>query len=321
MIRHYLTTDVFTDQLFGGNQLAVVLDAEGLSTAQMQSIAQEFNYSETTFVLPPRNPRHSAQVRIFTPRAEMPFAGHPNVGTAFLLAREHDRELRVGESALDQLVFEELAGLVPMSLWRDKGEVVGAELRAPEPLSCRSTITADQAAACLSLSVQDIALSVHAPRVLSVGLPFLVVEIASRAALARARPNLTAFDRVFPLDHSDAVFAYWPGGTEGETRLLQARMFCPGDGVVEDPATGSATAATVAFLASLQPGPEERRWRISQGVEMGRPSALAARTVGGDGAVSAVYVGGRCVPVMRGTFELAGELVDARSGAKPLASA
>ncbi len=312
MIRRYLTTDVFTDQMFGGNQLAVVLDAEGLSTAQMQSIAQEFNYSETTFVLPPRDPRHSAQVRIFTPRAEMPFAGHPNVGTAFLLARELQREPQTG-APVDQLVFEELAGLVPMTLWRDAGEVVGAELRAPELLSCRSTITADQAAACLSLSVQDIALNVHPPRILSVGLPFLVVEIASRAALARARPNLTAFDRVFPLDHSDAVFSYWPGGTEGATRLLQARMFCPGDGVVEDPATGSATAATVAFLASLQRGPEERRWRISQGVEMGRPSALHARTVGGDGAVSAVYVGGRCVPVMRGTFELAGE---AESGAR-----
>src|SRR5271170_2400470 len=132
MRRRYVTTDVFTDQMFGGNPLAVVLDAEDLSTTQMQAIALEFNYSETTFVLPPGDPAHTAKVRIFTPRTEVPFAGHPNIGTAFLLARE--REAR-GEPVVDGFLFEEAAGLVPVRLIREGGDLVGAELRAPELLS------------------------------------------------------------------------------------------------------------------------------------------------------------------------------------------
>src|SRR5277367_1880366 len=129
---NFVTVDVFTGTQFVGNPLAVILNAEGLSTAQMQSIAAEFNLAETTFVLPPKDPSHTAQVRIFTPRAEMPFAGHPNVGTAFALAREgtcHGRP--VGAEAM---VFEELAGLVPMEMMRKGGTVIGARLAAPQPL-------------------------------------------------------------------------------------------------------------------------------------------------------------------------------------------
>src|SRR3984885_15879207 len=132
MQRRYITVDVFTDRAFGGNPLAVVLDAEGLSTAQMQAIANEFNYSETTFVLPPRVSEHTAHVRIFTPRIEVPFAGHPNVGTAVVVAREWEAN---GRAPVDRFVFEEAAGLVSMRLLRDGGVVVGAELTAPEPLS------------------------------------------------------------------------------------------------------------------------------------------------------------------------------------------
>ena len=303
MQRRYVTADVFTDQRFGGNPLACVLDAQGLSPLQMQAIAREFNYSETTFVLPPHDPRHTAQVRIFTPRAEVPFAGHPNVGTAFLLARE--RQLK-GEAALRSIVFEEVAGLVPVTVMWEGDRVVGAELRAPEALSRRATVIRADAAACLSLTAADVEGSTHAPQIASVGLPFLIVELASREALSRARPNLAAYQSLLPCDGADAVFAYVREPRRAlveEETILHARMFSPLDGIVEDPATGSATAATIALLATIGGNlPAERRWRVHQGVDMGRPSLLLGRTLASDGGV--VHVGGRCIAMFEGTFDL-----------------
>src|SRR3982074_3635524 len=140
MQRRYVTVDVFTDRAFGGNPLAVVLDAGGLSTAQMQAIALEFNYSETTFVLPPQDPANDAQVRIFTVRYEIPFAGHPNVGTAFVLATLAARPPA-------RLLFEEKAGLVPVEILTEQGRVVATELTAPQPLKRLSQFDAEQAAA------------------------------------------------------------------------------------------------------------------------------------------------------------------------------
>jgi trans-2,3-dihydro-3-hydroxyanthranilate isomerase len=307
MQRRYLTADVFTEQMFGGNPVAVVLDAAGLSTSQMQAIALEFNYGETTFVLPPRDPVNTAQVRIFTARAEVPFAGHPNVGTAFLLAREREMS---GEPPESSLVFEEAAGLVPLTLIRRGAATVGAELRAPERLSVRSQVGRELAAQCLSLQPGDISIANHPPQVLSVGLPFLVVELASRANLSAARPNLRAYESLLPLDGADSVFAYTcePGpDAPGAERVLHARMFAPFDGTLEDPATGSATAATIARLAQLGGTAEsERRWRVHQGVDMGRPSLLLGRTTVHNGAVESVHVGGMCVAVMDGTFSLVG---------------
>src|SRR5215470_6178147 len=147
--RRYVTVDVFTDRAFGGNPLAVVLDAEGLSTAQMQAIAIEFNYSETTFVLPPRDAAHDAEVRIFTVNREIPFAGHPNVGTAFVLASR-------AKSPPARLRFEEKAGLVPVDILSEQGKVTGAELTAPQPLKRLTEVQVEKAAACLSLSVSDV---------------------------------------------------------------------------------------------------------------------------------------------------------------------
>jgi trans-2,3-dihydro-3-hydroxyanthranilate isomerase len=307
--RRYVTADVFTDQMFGGNPLAVILDAEGLSTIQMQAIALEFNYSETTFVFPPDDPRHTAKVRIFTPRTEVPFAGHPNVGTAFLLARE--RRFDTVASA-GTFVFEETAGLVPIRLLREGGLTVGAELRAPESLSRRTIVDRDAAATCLSLSPSDVTTARHAPQIVSVGLPFLVVELASRDSLSRAKPNLSAYSELLPLDGADAIFAYWQAATglaSAEETILHARMFSPLDGIVEDPATGSAGAATVALLATLNRSDDPQRfWRIHQGVDMGRPSLLLARTATRDEIVVETHVGGRCVPVLEGGFFLDGAL-------------
>jgi trans-2,3-dihydro-3-hydroxyanthranilate isomerase len=305
MKRRYVTVDVFTDQMFGGNPLAVVLDAAGLSTAQMQAVAMEFNYSETTFVLPPDDPAHTAKVRIFTPRSEVPFAGHPNVGTAFVLARQS----HFARAAADgTFLFEEAAGLVPMKLLREHGLTVGAELRAPQGLSRNSVVSRDAAAACLSLEPADVAMQVHAPQVISVGLPFLVVELGSREALRRSKPDVARHAELLPLDGADAVFAYWRARDEpaaAHETVLHARMFAPLDGIVEDPATGSACAATIALLSSLELDDEaELAWRIHQGVDMGRPSLLLGRTSSRDSTAIATHIGGRCVPVLEGILAL-----------------
>jgi trans-2,3-dihydro-3-hydroxyanthranilate isomerase len=300
MRRRYATVDVFTDRMFGGNPLAVVFDAERLSTAQMQAITCEFNYAETTFVLPPRDPAHTAWVRIFNPSREMPFAGHPNVGTGFVLARA--RQAR-GETVPDRFVFEEAAGLVQIELLRDGPAIVGAELRAPEPLSRHGTVAPDRAAACLSLSREDVRLDVHAPQVVSVGMPFLVVELTSREALRRASPNAAAYDRLLPLDGAYSVYAYTSDVGAEPGIDLQARMFTRR--MTEDPATGSATAAMTALLTELA-GVPTLSLRVGQGVDMGRPSLMLARGSRQSGQTIA-FIGGRCVEVMEGSIVLRGD--------------
>src|ERR1700720_4091387 len=230
MQRRYITVDVFTDRAFGGNPLAVVLDAGGLSPAQMQAISSEFNYSETTFVLPPGDPAHDAQVRIFTVNNELPFAGHPNIGTAFVLATQAARSPA-------RFKFEEGAGLVPVEILLEGDRVVGAELTAPQPLSKFTQFSAEQAAACISLSAADIRTDRHPPQIVSVALPFLVVEVGSRDALRRARPDAAAFAQTLPCDGAFAVYFYTRDVPEAEKpRDLQARMFFPGSrGLTEDP--------------------------------------------------------------------------------------
>jgi trans-2,3-dihydro-3-hydroxyanthranilate isomerase len=300
--RRYATTDVFTDRMFGGNPLAVVLDAEGLSTVQMQSIALEFNYSETTFILPPDDPAHTAKVRIFTPRVEVPFAGHPNVGTAFIAARE---SRFAAAAASGHLLFEEAAGLVPLTLLQENGALTGAELRAPQSLLRGSEVSREVAAACLSIEPSDIAMRRHPAQVISVGLPFLAVELGSRDALRRSKPDIAAHAAVLPLDGADAVFAYWRAPDESRETVLHARTFAPLDGVMEDPATGSACAAAITLLATLESSaPTTRAWRIHQGVDLGRPSLLLGRTTLRHGAVIDTYIGGSCVPVLEGSFLL-----------------
>ncbi len=273
MQRRYITVDVFTDRAFGGNPLGVVLDAGGLSTEQMQAVAREFNYSETTFVLPPADPAHDAQVRIFTVNRELPFAGHPNVGTAFVLAT-------LAAKPPARLLFEEGAGLVPVEIVTEQGKIVSTEFTAPQPLKRMSPLPVEQAAACLSLSAGDVKTDRHVPQIISVGLSFLAVEVASREALRRAKPDAAAFAKTFPCDGSDAVYFYTRDVPAGEKPCeLQARMFHPGaSGLSEDPATGSATAAAAALLADLNDLKDgELRLKIGQGVDMGRPSLLLTR--------------------------------------------
>jgi len=297
--RRYVTADVFTDRRFHGNPVAVVLDATGLSASQMQALAREFNYIESTFVLPPKDPAHSAQVRIFTPVREVPFAGHPNLGTAFIMARE---ATLLGGEPLRSLTFEEGAGLVAVDLLWDGDALVGAELTCPEPFSRRGLVTVEQAAACLQLDPADIRTEAHQPQVVSVGLPFLAIELASRDALRKARPDKAAYDRIFPLDGARSVYAYTPFLDPDETGCdLQARMFT--GFMAEDPATGSGTAAVSALRAEIQ----DCRYlalRVRQGVDMGRPSTLLTKVIREGNQSPVVMLGGRCVQVLEGSLSL-----------------
>ncbi|HBK04748.1 MAG TPA: PhzF family phenazine biosynthesis protein [Acetobacteraceae bacterium] len=295
----FVTVNVFTDERFGGNPLAVLPDATGLTDAQMQAIAAEFNLSETTFVLPPDNPQHHARVRIFSRKSEMPFAGHPNVGTGFVLAT-------IAGDPPEHYTFEEIAGLVRVHILRDANrQISGARIAAPRSLSIDIGIPVEVVAGCASLSPDDIATLSHTPLVASVGTPFVLAEVASVEALSRARPDLSAFrsaaDEFAGMDGRFALYLYaWMPGDE---RRIRARMFAPLGGTPEDPATGSAAATLAALLTSIAPGDNvDLSYAIEQGVEMGRPSLILASAVKtGEGPVSA-SVAGSCVPVSRGTL-------------------
>lgn len=285
----YHTVDVFTRTRFGGNPLAVVLDTDGLSTEQMQAIAREFGYSESSFVMRPSNPEHTAQIRIFTPTVEVPFAGHPNVGTAYVLAKTG-----LGSSK-SEFVFEEAAGLVRARILRDGTDVSEVQLAAPQPLSIGATFDTEVIAECLSLTTSEIACNRHPPSIASVGLPFIVVEVANRQSLSRSQPNPLAFRTILPRDGADAIYLYSRDTNEHDGRVdFTARMFSPFDGVPEDPATGSATAAICAMLATLD-GTSVRRFEVAQGIDMGRPSRISVEIT-----EDAVLIGGACVEVMSG---------------------
>ncbi len=297
----FFTVDVFTDRQFGGNPLAVFPRAEGLSAEQMQAIAAEFNLSETTFVLPPGDPTHTAQVRIFTPRAEMPFAGHPNVGTAYVLAREAEKAGEGGVGGV--LEFEEIAGLVRIELLKEGVHIVGARLASPQAFTRGRTVEADIVARACSLPVDAVETGNHAPVVASCGAPFLVAELKSREALARAAPRMEVFLAHLPREEITGVHLYIH--SDDGAVDIRSRMFGPLHGVFEDPATGSANVALIGLLAALHPEPDLRLSKtIAQGEDMGRPSVLAALAEKANGTVNATFIGGKCVPVMQGVLTL-----------------
>jgi trans-2,3-dihydro-3-hydroxyanthranilate isomerase len=297
----FVTVNVFTDERFRGNPLAVIPNASGLSDEQMQAIAAEFNLSETTFVLPPVDPRNHARVRIFTRTGEMPFAGHPNVGTGYVLAS-------MAGDPPEHYTFEEIAGLVRVHVLRDADRAIsGARIAAPRSLSIDIGIPMEVVAACAGLTEGDIATHAHTPLVASVGTPFAVAEVASVEALSRASPDVAAFRAAvgrFP-ELAGRFSLYLYAWVEGDERRIRARMFAPLAGTFEDPATGSAAAALAALLTSMAPGDNvDLQYAIEQGVEMGRTSLIIASAVKtGEGPVSA-SVAGSCVPVMQGTLQV-----------------
>jgi len=289
----YCTCDVFTDTRFGGNPLAVLPEAAGLSERQMLQIAREFNYSESAFVFPPERGQ-ARRVRIFTTSGELPFAGHPNIGTAFVLATTG--ALGPIDTSVT-VTFEELAGLVPIVI-RRRSESFWCELSAPEPLSLGPTAPADLVASAVSLAPEDVVTTTHRPQVASVGVPFLMVELRDRAALARARVAMPAFEALAARNGTARVHLYARSGDEVDFR---ARMFNP----LEDPATGSANCALVGLLSHCDAAADGAVvCRIAQGVEMGRPSLLEGRAEKRGGAVVATRIGGSSVLVSEGVIHV-----------------
>jgi len=289
----YYTCDVFTDRPFGGNPLAVLTDARGLDDATMQAIAREFNYSETTFVTAPVDRRHTARVRIFTPGGELPFAGHPTVGTAFVLSS-------IGAApGADEVVFEEGIGPVHVRIERRGGQADRCTLtaaRLPERLASVNQRT--RLAAMLGLHAGDV---VAPGEVWSCGVAFTVVPLASVDALERARLDRDRWTRLLGEHEGQKVYPV----ARVDATTWRVRMFAPSVGVAEDPATGSAAAALAGWLAAREPGASgTRHWRILQGGEIGRPSEIALEADLAGGTPSAVRVGGRCVMVGEGTLRL-----------------
>lgn len=296
----FVVVDVFTTRRFEGNPLAVITDGRGLATEQMQAIAREFGFSETTFALPPADPAHTARLRIFTPASEIPFAGHPNVGSALVYARAG---ACLGRPVGDRVRFEENAGLVDIQIDGDPQNGALARVRAPESFASGGVVSPEIIAGCAGLAPDDVATDRFAPTLASVGLPFTIAELRSLEALGRARPIYDGFE-IAQARHPNAldrfslflVAAVSDGGDQ-----FRARMFAPLGGVWEDPATGSASAAFAGLMAHIAPEPDlELSLAVEQGVEMGRPSqiSLGAHKVGG--VVRHVHLCGAAVEVMRG---------------------
>lgn len=297
----FVTADVFTSKRFGGNQLAVLPDARGLTDGQMLSITREFNYSETTFVFPPEDPAHTRCVRIFTPGGEVPFAGHPTVGTAHALAA-------IGEVALTgpetRIVLEEKVGPVPVLITAANGQPTFCQFavaRLPEvgpPLPSRADL-----ARCLSVEEHEVMNDAWSPQIVSCGLEFAFVRVRDRGVVGRSRMHLESWEKHLAntLGQAVMIFAMDP---EEPGHDVRARMFAPGFGVPEDPATGSACAALGGYLAARTHQDGTQRWVVEQGYEMGRPSLIHVEADRTDGKISAVRVGGASVLVSEGRISV-----------------
>ena len=290
------TLDVFTQDAYAGNPLAVVLGADGLSTVQMQTIAREFNLSETIFVQTPDDPAHTAKVLIFFPTAEIPFAGHPTIGCAILLAEMLNPR---GDFKMD-ITLEEVAGLVPVRVWREHG-TSHAEFTAPVVPFTHDGIapTAKQAAAALGLTETDIGFDAHHCGVWQGGPAFIYIPITSREALTKARVVNPELANATEAGSTNSVYLYCRNG-DG----YSARMFAPNDGIYEDPATGSASAILAAqLLASgdLRDGVNDIA--LKQGEDMGRPSQIALCVDVADGKIEAVRIGGAAVRISNGSLQ------------------
>ena len=297
----YLTADVFTDKPFGGNQLAVFPDAKGLDDERMFALAREFNFSESTFVFPPEK-GGTRKLRIWTPGGEVPFAGHPTVGTAHVLAEIGEIPLE-GEST--PIVFEEQVGPVPVTIRASAGKPVFAQLsvaKLPEigpPVPTRETL-----ASMLSLEPKDLVGGHFAPQSISCGLPFLFVALKDRAAVKRSRIRVDQWERTLGSAWASMIMVF-SRDPEREGSDIRARMYAPGFGVPEDPATGSACAALGGYLAARDTRQEGTlRWIVEQGFEMGRPSIIEVEVDKAGGVIAAVRVGGASVTMSEGSIRV-----------------
>lgn len=295
MKRRFVTLDVFTDRRFVGNPLAVVLEAEGLDSATMQTIAREFNHPETVFVLPAADPAHRAKLRIFTPAAELPFAGHPTVGTAVLIGRLDGGTPR-------ELVVEEGIGPVRCAVEQVTADGGRARFDLPRlPAQVDGAPRAAEAAAALGLEADDIGIEGFTPARWSAGMAFSMIPVAGLAAIARCRPDPARFEQVFGVDGPGKAYVFCRE-TADSGHDFHVRMFAPGMGIPEDPATGSAAAAFAGMIAGGL-GDGVHRARIEQGYEMGRPSLIELALTIRDGRLAAAAIGGGAVIATEGTIE------------------
>jgi len=299
MRRKYFTLDVFADKALAGNPLAVVLDSVGLDAGRMQQIAREFNLAETVFVAEPRNPVNTARLRIFTPGRELPFAGHPTVGAAVLLAKVRAPELLAREDL--RLVLEEEVGDVVCVARQRKGQALAAYFTLPRlPQSLGPAPETAQLAADLGLTASDIGFDGHRPSLYGAGTPNLFVPVNTLAAMAKARPDI----RLWGAQNGPCVYLYC-NEVVTESSAFHARMFAPGWGIVEDPATGGAAAAFAGAIMEFdRPGDGEHMLIIEQGLEMGRPSFISLGLAVEGGALTSATIGGSAVIVAEGVIDL-----------------
>jgi trans-2,3-dihydro-3-hydroxyanthranilate isomerase len=293
----FVLCDVFTKEAFKGNQLAVLPEAEGLSQKQMQRIAKEFNFSETSFVYQPKG-KNTNKVRIFTPNEEVPFAGHPSLGAAFVL---HQNGYLCNTGVPTQIVFEENAGLVEISIEEKIHNDLLLELQAPTPLVIGAEFNAKMISKVLNLPIEAINTRNHPPQVVSVGLPFLMVELDNIDYLQQLSPNMEGF-LALQAKGISMIHIYFHSKDEFDIRT---RMFALLEGIVEDPATGSANCALAGLLSTLDKNADgDYSWKIAQGVEMGRASELRARAAKQNGDLTGTWIGGNCVQIAEGWISL-----------------
>jgi trans-2,3-dihydro-3-hydroxyanthranilate isomerase len=295
------TLDVFTDKRFSGNPLAVVTDADALTGEEMQAIARELNLSETVFVLKSQNPAHSARVRIFTPGREIPFAGHPTIGTAILLAELRTPLVNGERDAI--IVLEQTIGTVRVGVRLRAGQAPFAEFDAPKlPEKVAIPPSRDRIADALGLLPREIGFENHTPQCLSAGNTFAFVPVASLEAIAKARVEQAHWGSVFPSSTFAGAYLYTRECVHAGS-AFHARMFAPQLGVPEDPATGSAAVCFAGVVHDFDGLPDGAHRRvIEQGHEMGRPSSVALTLVIENGRLDTVRIGGSAVRVIDGTI-------------------
>ncbi len=295
----YHLVDVFTDQQFGGNPLAVFTDGQGVADGLMRTIAKELNLSETTFVLPPADPANDCRVRIFTPARELPMAGHPTVGTAFVLAREGRASVQDGEAVFR---FEEGVGLIPVTLAMRNGAPDMIWMKQPGPTF--GQVFDDRATVARMLSLTEADLDARYPvQVLSNGVPFLYVPLASLDAARRARMRVDLADALLTPHGLTEVFVFTTE-VENVGSTVHSRMFAPGLGITEDPATGGASGPLGCYLVQYGIAAAGQAIISEQGIEMGRPSFLHIRIERDSEVFTHVGVGGQCVYVGHGALQI-----------------
>ena len=302
MTYSFYTVDVFTDTIFGGNQLAVFPNAEGLSSEIMQKIAAEFNFSETGFIVESTVKNATKKLRMFTPTQELPFAGHPTLGAAYILGITDDINNKNNDV---NITLEEGVGLVPITIKFNNKQPIYTEFTSPQlPEFSDQVPSIEELASILNLNLEDFRKDKYYPQAVSCGLPFLFVPINNRDALKRIKLNSDRWQQILGNSWASSlyVFCFEP---ENKGSNIRARMFAPGLGVAEDPATGSAATAFGGYLGIREIEKDGTfHWRIEQGFEMGRPSFLEVRTEKVNGKINSIAVGGSSVLVTKGNIYL-----------------